>query len=267
MVPYTAGDLLSGSAPGHRPLGVAIPLSGSSPRPLRHTGLRSRHRGLSDILCWSPFLLTVHPTTIIFSPQTSLGCFSRHQYPLTRSGNRLPQIGLSGHHTNHLYHLYLRDVFRHVQQPLASGDLHFLHDPLRPPCVLDCARSSDGRPPRWAMEVDYVSCPPLSMKYVRYISLAKSSTNGASRAAVFTLLATSGFIPIFHLIYLESTQGLFRVPIDSLTVSCTSYAIGTAAYVTRFPEKYCLKRFDPFVSGLVFSGASTWPEFGQDIIN
>lgn len=89
----------------------------------------------------------------------------------------------------------------------------------------------------------------------------------ASRAAIFILLATSGLIPIFHLIYLESTQGLFRVPIDSLTVTCTFYAIGTAAYVTRFPEKYCLKRFDLFVSGLVFSGPSTWPEFGQDIIN
>jgi adiponectin receptor len=68
------------------------------------------------------------------------------------------------------------------------------------------------------------------------------------RAAVFFLLATSGLAPIFHVAWAEGSSGLIRIPLGSLTVTCSSYAIGTAVYVTRFPEKFWPARFDLIVS-------------------
>ena len=74
------------------------------------------------------------------------------------------------------------------------------------------------------------------------------SANLLCRAAVFFLLATSGLAPIFHVIWAEASYGLIRIPLDSLTVTCSSYAVGTAVYVTRFPERFWPARFDLIVS-------------------
>ncbi|KAL3482072.1 hemolysin-III related-domain-containing protein [Aspergillus californicus] len=64
---------------------------------------------------------------------------------------------------------------------------------------------------------------------------------------VFTLLATGGLAPLFHLVWLDGLHALYlRVPLDCLAVTCTSYAVGAMAYVTRFPEKYWVGRFDIF---------------------
>ncbi|QRD86233.1 hemolysin-III related-domain-containing protein [Aspergillus flavus] len=70
---------------------------------------------------------------------------------------------------------------------------------------------------------------------------------GPWRATVFLLLAASDLAPIFHVGWNEGKCGLFRIPLDSLTVTCSSYAIGTLAYVTRFPERYWPGRFDLIV--------------------
>ena len=68
------------------------------------------------------------------------------------------------------------------------------------------------------------------------------------RATVFILLAASGLAPIFHVSCAECSAGLLRIPLNSLVLACTSYAVGTAAYVTRCPKKYWAERFDPFAS-------------------
>ncbi|KAB8072368.1 hemolysin-III related-domain-containing protein [Aspergillus leporis] len=67
---------------------------------------------------------------------------------------------------------------------------------------------------------------------------------GPWRATLFILLATSGLAPIIHVAWAEGPPGPMRIPLDILTVTCSSYAIGTAAYVTRFPERYWPERFD-----------------------
>ena len=68
------------------------------------------------------------------------------------------------------------------------------------------------------------------------------------RATVFILLAASGLAPILHVSCAEGSAGRLRIPLNSLVLACTSYAVGTAAYVTRCPKKYWAERFEPFVS-------------------
>ncbi|KAA8642799.1 hemolysin-III family protein [Aspergillus tanneri] len=68
--------------------------------------------------------------------------------------------------------------------------------------------------------------------------------SGHLRATVFTLLATSGVAPILHVAAFEGAYGLKRFPLESLSVTLTSYAVGTAVYVSRFPEKFWSHRFD-----------------------
>ena len=45
------------------------------------------------------------------------------------------------------------------------------------------------------------------------------------RAAVFILLATRGFAPVFHVSCAEGSAGLLRIPLNSLVLACTSYAV------------------------------------------
>ncbi|THC92439.1 hypothetical protein EYZ11_008081 [Aspergillus tanneri] len=63
-------------------------------------------------------------------------------------------------------------------------------------------------------------------------------------ALVFFLLAASGLAPIFHVAVFEGTAGLEKFPLKSLSVTCSSYAVGTTAYVSRFPERFWPRRFD-----------------------
>ncbi|PWY93122.1 HlyIII-domain-containing protein [Aspergillus sclerotioniger CBS 115572] len=99
--------------------------------------------------------------------------------------------------------------------------------------------------------------PTLQFVYILFIVLCAAmvfhitldvAMDGAhaspQRATVFLLLAASGLAPIFHVAWSEGKCGLLRIPLHSLTVTCSSYAIGTVAYVTRFPERYWPARFD-----------------------
>ncbi|OJJ96373.1 hypothetical protein ASPACDRAFT_34852 [Aspergillus aculeatus ATCC 16872] len=69
---------------------------------------------------------------------------------------------------------------------------------------------------------------------------------GPWRATVFILLAASGFAPIFRVVFWagEEPCGWSRIPGESLIVTCSSYALGTIVYITRFPEAYWPSRFD-----------------------
>ena len=45
------------------------------------------------------------------------------------------------------------------------------------------------------------------------------------RATVFILLAASGLAPILHVSCAEGSAGLLRIPLNSLVLACTSYAV------------------------------------------
>lgn len=77
------------------------------------------------------------------------------------------------------------------------------------------------------------------------------------RAAVFILLAASGLGPICHVFFRDGVTALERFSLESLCVTCMSYAVGTIVYVSRFPEKFWPQKFDLFVRVSSFSHAST----------
>ncbi|KAE8354429.1 HlyIII-domain-containing protein [Aspergillus coremiiformis] len=98
-----------------------------------------------------------------------------------------------------------------------------------------------------AMQALYIVFTIFSAVMAFWVALDRrmdGARAGPWRATVFFFLAASGLAPICHVAWNEGWSGLTRIPLDSLSVTCTSYAIGTAAYVTRFPEKFWPERFD-----------------------
>ncbi|KAF7181249.1 hypothetical protein CNMCM7691_000467 [Aspergillus felis] len=97
------------------------------------------------------------------------------------------------------------------------------------------------------LQVTYILFTLLCAATIFWVALdprMDGARAGPWRAAVFFLLATSGLAPVFHVVWTEASSGLIRIPLDSLTVTCSSYAVGTAVYVTRFPERFWPARFD-----------------------
>ena len=85
----------------------------------------------------------------------------------------------------------------------------------------------------------------------RFLSLFTKSavlTQHSGRAAVFTALASSGIMPVAHVAFMEGGEGLAKLPLLNIAITCASYTIGTAVYVYRVPEKPFPGIFDLWVS-------------------
>lgn len=59
-----------------------------------------------------------------------------------------------------------------------------------------------------------------------------------------------------HVAFAEGLHGLERFPLLNITITCGSYVIGTALYITRWPEKRWPGTFDLYVRH------SSWEGFG-----
>ncbi len=51
-----------------------------------------------------------------------------------------------------------------------------------------------------------------------------------------------------HVAFMEGSQGLAKLPLLNIAVTCGSYMVGTAVYVYRVPEKPFPGIFDVWVS-------------------
>lgn len=66
---------------------------------------------------------------------------------------------------------------------------------------------------------------------------------------LFASFVASGFIPVAHLAHLDGAQAASTgFPLQSSASMALFYAVGAAFYITRFPEKYWLVKFDLLVS-------------------
>ncbi|PLB52249.1 HlyIII-domain-containing protein [Aspergillus steynii IBT 23096] len=97
------------------------------------------------------------------------------------------------------------------------------------------------------LQTTYISLTVFCAALVFWVTLDPRMDGvyaGHWRAAVFILLAASGLAPLCHVSLLEGVAGLEKFPLETLCVTCISYAVGTMVYVSRFPEKFWPQRFD-----------------------
>ncbi|KAI9039418.1 hemolysin-III family protein [Aspergillus affinis] len=97
------------------------------------------------------------------------------------------------------------------------------------------------------LQMMYISFTVICATLVFWVALdprMDGAHAGHWRAAVFLLLAASGLAPICHVSLLEGVAGLNKFPLETLSVTCTSYAVGTIVYISRFPERVWPLKFD-----------------------
>lgn len=70
-------------------------------------------------------------------------------------------------------------------------------------------------------------------------------------------LFSTGLVPILHKLATHGLAGVQNFPLRHTAMTTTCYLIGTAFYVTHFPEKYILNTFDIWVSRFFYPSSDS----------